>query len=111
MILYIALLLFSNFIGAVSQILLKKAASKNYKSFLAEYLNSKVIIAYFIFFLAVFIDLTALKIVPASYIPIIETSSYIFTIILSRLVFKDIITKKQILAMSFIIIGIIVYVI
>lgn len=111
MILYILFLLFSNFIGAISQVLLKKSASDFHKSFIYEYLNPKVIIAYIIFFTAVFIDLTALKIVPASFVPIIETSSYIFTIILSRIFFKEKINLKQIIAIILIIVGIIIYVI
>ena len=68
MILYVLFLLFSNFIGAVSQVLLKKSALESHKSFVREYLNVKVVLAYALFFAAVFIDLTALKIVPVSYV-------------------------------------------
>ena len=111
MILYIAFLLFSNLIGALSQVLLKKSAMQEHKNFISEYLNAKVISAYLMFFLAVFIDLTALKIVPVSYIPIIETSSYIFAIILSRIFFKDKINLKQMAAIAVIMAGIAIYVI
>ncbi len=110
MILYVAFLLFSNFVGAVSQVLLKKSALEPHKSVVREYLNAKVIIAYALFFAAVFIDLTALKIVPASYVPIIEASSYVFAIILSRVFFNDKIKAKQVAAIALIIVGIAVYV-
>ncbi len=110
MILYVAFLLFSNFVGAVSQVLLKKSALEPHKSVVCEYLNAKVIIAYALFFAAVFIDLTALKIVPVSYVPIIEASSYIFAIILSRIFFKDKIKAKQMAAIGLIIAGIAIYV-
>lgn len=110
MILYVAFLLFSNFVGAVSQVLLKKSALEPHKSVVREYLNAKVIIAYALFFAAVFIDLTALKIVPASYVPIIEASSYVFAIILSRVFFNDRIKAKQVAAIALIIVGIAVYV-
>lgn len=110
MILYVAFLLFSNFVGAVSQVLLKKSALEPHKSVVREYLNAKVIIAYALFFAAVFIDLTALKIVPASYVPIIEASSYVFAIILSRIFFNDRIKAKQVAAIALIIAGIAVYV-
>ena len=95
----------------ILQVLLKKSALETHKSFIYEYLNAKVIIAYMLFFAAVFIDLTALKIVPASFVPIIETSSYIFAIILSRIFFKDKINIKQAVAILLIIAGITVYVI
>ena len=110
MILYVAFLLFSNFVGAVSQVLLKKSALEPHKNVVREYLNAKVIIAYALFFTAVFIDLTALKIVPASYVPIIEASSYVFAIILSRVFFNDKIKAKQVVAIALIIAGIAVYV-
>ncbi len=110
MILYVAFLLFSNFVGAVSQVLLKKSALEPHKSVVREYLNAKVIVAYALFFAAVFIDLTALKIVPVSYVPIIEASSYIFAIILSRIFFKDKIKAKQMAAIALIIAGIAIYV-
>jgi len=42
------------FISSVSQILLKKSANKKYESTLKEYLNSLVIGAYLIFFVATF---------------------------------------------------------
>ena len=110
MILYVAFLLFSNFVGAVSQVLLKKSALEPHKNVVREYLNAKVVIAYALFFAAVFIDLTALKIVPASYVPIIEASSYVFAIILSRIFFNDRIRAKQVAAIALIIAGIAVYV-
>lgn len=110
MILYVLFLLFSNFIGAVSQVLLKKSAMESHKSFVFEYINVKVVVAYLLFFAAVFIDLTALKIVPVSYVPIIEASSYIFAIILSRIFFKDKIKAKQMAAIALIIAGIAIYV-
>lgn len=110
MILYVLFLLFSNFVGAVSQVLLKKSALEPHKSVVREYLNAKVIVAYALFFAAVFIDLTALKIVPASYVPIIEASSYVFAIILSRIFFNDRIKAKQVAAIALIIAGIVIYV-
>ena len=111
MILYVLFLLFSNFIGAVSQVLLKKSAMQSHKNFVREYLNVKVVLAYALFFSAVFIDLTALKIVPVSYVPIIEASSYIFAIILSRVFFGDKITLKRAAAIALIIAGIAIYVV
>lgn len=110
MIICILILLLSNFIGAISQVLLKKSALENHKSFLYEYLNIKVIFAYALFFIAVFFDLLALKRVPVSFIPVVETSSYFFAIVLSRIFFKERICIKQIIALVLVISGIIIYV-
>lgn len=108
---YVLFLLLSVFISAFSQILLKKSALKIHTSFIKEYLNPLVISAYFLFFLAVFIDLFSLKYVPASFIPIIETSSYIFILILSRLFFKEKINLIQSIAIFLILLGIFIYII
>lgn len=108
---YVLLLLISVFISAVSQILLKKSALEPHTSWLKEYLNIKVISAYFLFFCAVLIDLIALKFVPVSFVPVIETSSYIFIIIFSRIIFKEKISLKQYFAIFLILTGILIYII
>ncbi len=110
MILYVLFLLLANFISAVSQVFLKKSAMQVHRNFIYEYLNAKVITAYMLFFIAVFIDLYALTVVPVSYVPVIEASSYIFAIILSRFFFNDRIKLKQMIAVFLIITGIVVYV-
>lgn len=108
---YALLLLFSVFISAVSQILLKKSALESHSSWLKEYLNIKVISAYFLFFCAVLIDLIALKFVPVSFVPVIETSSYIFIILFSRIIFKEKISLKHYSAIVLILAGILIYII
>lgn len=107
---YVLLLLFSVFISAISQILLKKSALESHKSWIKEYLNLKVISAYFLFFCAVLIDLIALKFVPVSFVPVIETSSYIFIILFSRIIFKEKISLKQYSAIVLILAGILIYI-
>ena len=107
---YVLLLLFSVFISAISQILLKKSALETHTSWIKEYLNIKVIGAYFLFFCAVLIDLIALRFVPVSFVPVIETSSYIFIIVFSRIIFKEIISLKQYISIALIITGIFIYI-
>lgn len=108
--LFVSFLFISVFISAISQVLLKKEALKPHDSKLAEYLNKNVIFAYFLFFLAIFIDMLALHRVPASFIPVIETSSYIFIIIFGKFFFNESITLKKLLGISFIISGIVIYI-
>lgn len=107
---YALFLLLSVFISSISQILLKQSALETHRSAIYEYLNVKVILAYILFFSAVFIDLFALKYVSISLIPIIETSSYIFVIAMSKIVFKEKISSLQIFGMGLIILGIIIFI-
>lgn len=111
MILYSAILILSVFISALSQVLLKKSAMKSYASFIREYLNFYVVSAYAIYFIAVFLDLLALRKVPVSFVPVAEASSYIFVLLFGRIFFKETFSKRKILAMILILAGIIVFVI
>ena len=111
MIFYIAILIFSVFISAFSQVLLKKSALKTYSSFLREYLNIYVIPAYAIYFLAVFLDLLALRKVPVSFVPVAEASSYVFVLIFGKIFFDEQFSKRKILAMILIMTGIVVFVV
>ena len=111
MIFYVAILFLSVLISAYSQVLLKKAANKSYSKAIYEYLNPYVISGYFIFFLAVLLDMIGLKKVPVSYIPIIESSSYLFVLIFSRIFLKEKKKKKKLLAVCIILCGIAVYLI
>lgn len=111
MILYSAILILSVFISALSQVLLKKSALKSYASFIREYLNFYVVPAYAIYFLAVFLDLLALKKVPVSFIPVAEASSYIFVLIFGKIFFNEKFSKRKIIAMIMILAGILIFVI
>lgn len=109
MVLYAAVFLLGVFIGAVSQVLLKKAAQQQYDSVIREYLNPRVIFAYTLFVLTTFMTIYAYKGIPLSYGPILETSSYIFVTIFGVLIFHEKMGPKKIAAMALIIVGIIVY--
>ena len=96
-------------IAAFSQIMLNKSAEKQYESKLKEYLNPLVIIAYILFFGTTFISMYALKVVPLSMAPILEASGYIFVAVLSYIFLKEKLTKKQLIGMALILVGIVVY--
>jgi small multidrug resistance pump len=96
-------------VSSISQIGLKKSARKNYESTLKEYLNPLVIISYVLFFLSTFLTVYALKVVPLSLQPIIESTGYIFVTVLSYIFLKEKLSKRKIIGMIVIIIGIIVF--
>lgn len=108
-IIYAFVLLFGVFISAVSQVLLKKAALKEYENSLKEYLNPYVIIAYSIFVLSTLLSIVAYRGIPLSMGPILEATSYIYVTFLGVKVFSEKLNLKKILALSFIILGILIY--
>lgn len=106
---YAGLMLFGVLISSLSQVLLKKAADKEYSSKIREYLNFRVITAYTIFFLATFCTVFAYRAIPLSMGPILESSSYVFVSIFGYMFFGERFGKKKIAALALIICGIVVY--
>ncbi len=109
LLLYAGLLLFSVFLSAVSQVMLKKSALKVYSSKLREYLNPLVILAYVIFVGTTFITVYAYRVVPLSLGPILEATSYIYVTIFGVTIFRENVNAKKIGGLALIIAGIIVY--
>ena len=72
-ILFALIFLFGVFISSISQIILKKAALKQYDSKIKEYMNPRVIFAYIIFFAATLCSIMAYKVIPLSLGPILES--------------------------------------
>lgn len=109
LIIYSAILIIGVFISSVSQVILKKSANKKYSSFLKEYLNPLVIIAYSIFVIATFTSIYAYKVVPLSMGPILESTGYFFITILSMIFFKEKPSPKKLAGLGIIILGIVIY--
>lgn len=106
----IALTLLSTALAALSQIILKKSAGIDYgEKWWRDYLNVRVIIAYFIFFCTTVISVFALKFIPLSLNAVIETSSLIFVPLACRLFLKENISKKRLAGMIIIVIGMVVF--
>lgn len=106
--LYSLFILFGTFISAISQVMLKKAAMKEYPSKLKEYLNPLVIIAYMIFVVATLCSVVAYKGVPLSLGPVLEATSYIYVTLFGIKFFGEKIDKKKLFALVVIILGIII---
>lgn len=109
LLIYSLMMGFGVFISAISQVLLKKAAGKDYGSVIREYLNVRVITAYFIFFASTFISIFAYKVVPLSMGPIIDATSYIYITVFGITIFKEKINRQKLIALATIIVGIVVY--
>lgn len=105
---YALLFLFSVFVSSCSQILLKKSTEIEYCSKIQEYLNLKVVAAYFIFFISSFITVFAYKYIPLSLGPIFEASGYIFVAVLSWFFLHERIGKRKALGLLIILSGIVI---
>ena len=106
---YLLVWLFSVIISSFSQVLLKIAANKQYKGRIWEYLNPIVIAAYGIFFLSSLLTMFALKYVSYSYSPIIESTSYIFIPIFGVFMLKEKISRRRLLGIAVILVGILIF--
>ena len=107
--LYIGIWLFSVIISSFSQVLLKIAANRTYSSRLREYLNPIVITAYGIFFLSTLLTMYALKFVPLSFSPIIESTSYIFIPLFGVFMLREKITRRRWIGIGIILVGILIF--
>ena len=104
---FIIVFLSASLISAFSQILLKIAARQQYKSWIYEYLNPRVVIAYAIFFLATLITVYCYKVIPLSLGAMLEASGYVFVTVLGYLILKEKVSKQKLLGMALIIIGVV----
>lgn len=107
--LYAGLLLLGVFLSAISQVMLKKAALRQYSSKLREYLNPLVIVAYTIFVGTTFLSIYAYKGIPLSMGPVLEATSYIYVTIFGVTIFKEKLNKRKLVGLTLIIAGIIIY--
>ena len=104
---YALILVAGTLISSVSQVMLKKAAMKEYSSPLREYLNPLVIGAYALFVLSTLRSIWAYRGLPLSMGPLLETSGYLFVTAFGVLLFQEELNRRKILALALIIGGII----
>ena len=97
------------FISCLSQILLKKSANSDTKV-IKKIFNIKVILAYAILFLVMFMNSKFVySHIELGKISMIEALGYVFIPLLSITILKEKISKKQILGISIILLGIVIF--
>lgn len=106
---YMLLLFIGTFFTAFSQLLLKQSANQTYKSWIYEYVNWRVILAYTIFVGVLVINTIGLTHVDMKYSSVIDTFSYVFVLLLSRFVLQEKFTKGKLAGNLIIICGILIY--
>jgi multidrug transporter EmrE-like cation transporter len=104
------LILFATtFFTAISQVLMKQSAQMEHKSWIYEYLNWRVILAYGIAFTVLMVNTYAYTEVDIKYASIIDSFSYVNVMVFSYLLLKEHFTKQQLIGNLVIIAGILIY--
>ena len=96
-------------IAGVSQILLKTAAQKQYKKWIYQYLNIRVILGFGIMVLSTLCTVYAYRVVPLSMSPAWDAFGQIVVVALSWLILGEKINKKKLLGVAVIIAGILLF--
>ena len=98
------------FASSCSQLLLKRSADRHHQTLWHSMLNWRVITAYAIFFVSLFINITAMSQgVNLKDLPILESLGYVFVPLLSYLVLKEKFTKRMLTSIALILIGIYIF--
>jgi len=95
-------------IACFSQLLLKIEATKEHPTFLSQYLNLRVILAYFMLLISTMISLVTFRVIPLGFAPIAEAVAQILTVIISVVFLKEKVTKRKLLGLAVIVVGIVV---
>ena len=106
---YMIVLFVATIFSAGSQVLLKVEARQEHKSWIYEYLNWRVITAYFIFFCVLLSTTFAYTHVDMKYGPVIDTFTYVFVMLFSYVLLKEHFTKGQLIGNLIIIAGVLIY--
>ncbi|MBQ7613579.1 MAG: EamA family transporter, partial [Butyrivibrio sp.] len=102
-------MMLSELISASSQMLLKKSASKEHDSVIKEYLNPWVICGYGMLFIAMVISIFCYKGLGYMGVVVMEPINYIIVMVMSRLIFKEKFTKRKMIGMGCIVLGILIF--
>ena len=106
---YVIVMIVSAFIASFSQILLKISAGKKHENVIKEYVNPLVIGGYAMLVVSMFLGIICYKHMDYMQVVILEPIGYIIVMFLSRIFFKERVTKRKVLGMALILAGIVVF--
>lgn len=106
---FFLLMILVELIAASSQMLLKKSAGKTYTSIIREYVNGLVISGYFLLMLSMVLSIVCYGGLGYMGVVVMEPINYIMVMVMSRIFFKEKITKKKVIGGLLIICGIVVF--
>ncbi|MBR2188223.1 MAG: EamA family transporter [Eubacterium sp.] len=106
---YMWLMIGGTLISAVSQLLLKQSADREHESWIREYLNWRVILAYGMFFGVLLLNTYAFTKVEMRYGAVIDTLTYIFVFVFSILILRERVSRNKLIGSLLILLGLFVY--
>lgn len=106
---FAALNLLGVFVSAVSQVMLKKSASREHGSVVKEYLNPLVVFAYVLFVSATLLSVLSYKGIPLSMGPVLDATGYLWVTLFGVTIFHERMNAKKLLALALIVSGIVIY--
>lgn len=106
---FAALNLLGVFVSAVSQVMLKKSASREHGSVVKEYLNPLVVFAYALFVGATLLSVLSYKGIPLSMGPVLDATGYLWVTLFGVTIFHERMNAKKLLALALIVCGIVIY--
>ena len=106
---YMLILFATTFFTALSQVLMKQSAQMEHRSWIYEYLNWRVILAYGIAFTVLMVNTYAYTEVEIKYASIIDAFSYVNVMLFSYLLLKEKFNRTQLIGNLIIIAGILTY--
>lgn len=109
MVKYAAIAIGSVLISCISQVLLKTAAAKEWRSRIREYVNVYVIAGYGLMGVCVLLGIYVMTGLDLKYSAVIESLAYMFMMLLSRLFFREKITRNKWIGNAIIILGVLVF--
>ena len=106
---FAALNLLGVLVSAVSQVMLKKSASREHGSVVREYLNPLVIFAYALFVGATLLSVLSYRGIPLSMGPILDATGYLWVTLFGVTIVHERMSARKLLALALIVCGIVVY--
>jgi len=106
---YVAVALVSVVLSSFAQVLLKKSSSEKKSHLIFDYVNAKVIFAYGIIFLCMFLVIYAFTGMYYRYGAVIESLAYLLIMLFSRIFLKEKITLRHVIGNSIIVLGVLIF--
>lgn len=106
---FLLVALLSVVIASFSQVMLKLGAGKIYSSKIREYLNFYVISGYGMLFVSMVLTIVAYSHLSYLSVPVVEAVGYVLVPVLSYFIFREKLSKRKVLGIAFILLGIVIY--
>ena len=106
---FLLVALLSVVIASFSQVMLKLGAGKTYSSKIREYLNFYVISGYGMLFVSMVLTIVAYSHLSYLSVPVVEAVGYVLVPVLSYFIFREKLSKRKVLGIACILLGIVIY--